>query len=44
MATKINVYDIVTDRIIAELEKGKDRGQAWDQEHLTGSARDHIAY
>lgn len=38
-ATKANVYDMVTTRIIAELEKessrGKNLGQESEQEHTT---------
>ena len=45
-AGKANVYEMVTARIIAELEKGnipwEKRGQEHRPEHLTGSARNHI--
>lgn len=43
--TKANVYEMVTSRIIAELEKatfhGRNLGQELDQEHTTESARNH---
>ena len=44
-AAKANVYEMVTARIIAELEKvifhGRSHGQELDQEHTTGLARKH---
>lgn len=43
MTTKANVYEMVTDRIIAELEKGNVLGQELDQEHTTELQRNLTA-